>query len=294
MKKIILALILLDLVLLSFYIFDFSKNKSRYLSNNVLALQDKVDLNRYYQSISFKYVQNTNKKIISNKKDLLNVIYTMINNDLESYDIKCDDNYINNLSLDLISIINGNELNILNSLAHPYNSINNLKITTLSNGNLRLISSKKYTSEQINFMNRNINNILSLLISDNQNKNEQIKKVHDYLANYLTYNDSLSYSDAYSALLNKQAICTSYSELLAIFLTKLDIPNYRVVSNNHMWNVIYYNNKYLHIDLTLDDEISIYNTYITNYNYYLIDSNEIRNKDIYNHNFDLNIYLELS
>ena len=34
----------------------------------------------------------------------------------------------------------------------------------------------------------------------------------------------------------------------------LNIPNFKVSSKEHIWNVIYYNNAWYHIDVTWDDD----------------------------------------
>ncbi|UKI58189.1 MAG: hypothetical protein L6V81_01725 [Clostridium sp.] len=37
-------------------------------------------------------------------------------------------------------------------------------------------------------------------------------------------------------------------------LDKLHIPNFKVTSSEHVWNVVYYNGKWTHIDATWDDD----------------------------------------
>ena len=37
-------------------------------------------------------------------------------------------------------------------------------------------------------------------------------------------------------------------------LDRLSIPNFKVTSEEHVWNVIYYNGKWTHIDATWDDD----------------------------------------
>ena len=73
-------------------------------------------------------------------------------------------------------------------------------------------------------------------------------------------------------------------------LDKLHIPNFKVTSSEHVWNVIYYNGKWTHIDATWDDDEVNKNT---QHNFYKITTDELLKKDKKEHNFNINDYLEL-
>ena len=298
-KKIILIVLIVDLILIGISSLVFNDNKDRYISNNLIAsLDNNIDLsnykNIYYKDISFNYVQNTSVKIATNKQDLLNILYTTLNSGYDFYDFKCSKNYTT-CGNDLLSILNDRyTINVINNLVNVYNSINsNIKLTYLTNGDVRLIVNKKYSNEQIYILNNRIDYILSILINDNMNDETKIKKVHDYLTNAITYSYSGNYDNAYGALINGSAICTGYSDAFSLFMDKLNIKNYKVVSNTHVWNVVYVNNSWKHIDLTYDDPSNKYNINNTNYNYYLINSNTLINSNSTEHNFNTQIYSEL-
>ena len=55
---------------------------------------------------------------------------------------------------------------------------------------------------------------------------------------------------------------------MAIFLNKLNIINYKINNDDHIWNLVHLNDTWLHLDLTWDDPISAMN--ITRDNYFLI------------------------
>lgn len=61
------------------------------------------------------------------------------------------------------------------------------------------------------------------------------------------------------------ATCNGYTDLMAIFLTKIGFNNFKVATTpdeisysttGHIWNAVYLNDEWLHIDLTWDDPVS--------------------------------------
>ena len=77
---------------------------------------------------------------------------------------------------------------------------------------------------------------------------------------------------------------------MAIFLDYYDIPNYKVISENHIWNAVYLNNKWYHLDLTWDDPISDIN--VNRDTYFLITTNTLEKINDDTHKFDKSIYIE--
>ena len=102
--------------------------------------------------------------------------------------------------------------------------------------------------------------------------------------------DNTYHSDtAIGTLFEGKSICSGYTDTMSIFLDKLNIPNTRVATKEHVWNALYYNNKWIHIDLTWDDPVSSSDNVIL-YNYFMIDTNKLQEIDNEEHNFDKNIY----
>lgn len=296
-KKIILIVLIVDLILIGLSSLVFNDNKDKYISNNIIAsVEENIDLsnyhNIYYKKLELKYVNDTSVKTANNKQDLLNIIYTTLNSGYDFYDFKCSRKYTT-CANDLLFILNDrNTLNVINNLVNPFNSINlNVKLTYLTNGDIRLLVNKKYSNDQIYYLNNKVDYIIKMLISDNMNDETKIRKVHDYLTNVVTYGYGDNYDNAYGALVNRNAICTGYADAFSIFMDKLNIKNYKVVSNTHVWNVVYVNNEWKHIDVTFDDPANNYDINASNYNYYLINSNKLNNSN--EHNFNKEIYSEL-
>ena len=92
---------------------------------------------------------------------------------------------------------------------------------------------------------------------------------------------------------------------MTLFLYKLNIPNYKVAKTpdntigfeGHVWNAVYLNNNWLHLDLTWDDPVSKDGKNYLQHNYYLITTEELNELDepkkIIDHQFPKNIYIEL-
>ena len=80
---------------------------------------------------------------------------------------------------------------------------------------------------------------------------------------------------------------------MKIFLDKFNIPNFKVSSENHIWNAVYVNNKWMHLDLTWDDPVTSTGEDILEYDYFLISTKELLEQEKEQHIFDYEIYPEL-
>ena len=67
------------------------------------------------------------------------------------------------------------------------------------------------------------------------------------------------------------------------------------LSDTHVWNIVYINNKWLHLDLTWDDPVSLFSN-VDNliHKFYLIDTETLENYNIEDHNFDKYVYQEVA
>ena len=226
---------------------------------------DKTIYNRKY---SYKTVHETNNFIPKNIDDLKNIYYTILNKGWDEFTFYCDKDY-ESCADDVKTIANDSEyINLINNYISPFNSY------------------KKYNTVITNDLE-----IHDTISSTN------IKKLHDYVINNIKYDEEYKENNresisnkAYGALFNGIALCSGYTDTFALMLDRLSIPNFKVTSEEHVWNVIYYNGKWTHIDATLDDdEINKNNQH----NFYMITTEELLKKDKEEHNFNINDYLEL-
>ena len=128
---------------------------------------------------------------------------------------------------------------------------------------------------------------------------EKIKIIHDYIIDNAEY-DKLKYENkndttyksntAYGVLVQGYGTCNGYADAMAIFLDKLNIINYKISNSEHIWNLVYLDGKWYHLDLTWDDPISDVN--INRDTYFLITTSELEELNDGTHKFDKSIYTE--
>lgn len=314
MKKfiisIICALLLLVISYKSNYISDFIAKKIT--GNQEVIIKGK---NEYAKNDNFIFIQNTDSFVPYSYNDLLKIIYTTINYGWDFFTFYCPSEYekcindVENISKDDITLTH------INNYVHPYNSFTNIKTSIMESGEITIEINYLYNKEQIAKIEDKTNSLLKQLVNDSMTNYEKIKVLHDYIINNTKYDvernkngDSkyLSYL-AYGPLFEGYATCNGYTDLMAIYLTKLGIPNYKIAttkgsgssSNGHIWNAVNLDGNFLHLDLTWDDPVSDDGKDYLYHKYFLIDTKALMEVDsgkveIEEHNFDKNYYLEFN
>ena len=79
---------------------------------------------------------------------------------------------------------------------------------------------------------------------------------------------------------------------MSLFLDKLHVKNYRISSDTHVWNLVYVEGSWKHLDLTWDDPITDDGSNILEHEYFLISYDELKKKEDDEHDFDETIYKE--
>ena len=130
---------------------------------------------------------------------------------------------------------------------------------------------------------------------------EKIRVIHDYIIDHTEY-DKLKYDNkqdntyksntAYGVLIQGYGTCNGYADAMAIFLNKLNIINYKISNDDHIWNLVYLDGKWYHLDLTWDDPIS--DISVSRDTYFLIDTKTLEKINDGTHKFDKAIYKEAS
>ena len=270
--------------------------------------------NDYYKDANYSFVSNTSNFIPYGKSDLLNIVYTIINSGMKSFTFYCPKEYQNCISdMNMISK-DSDLLTHLTNFVHPFNSFTSIKTTLSDSGEITIKVNYLYTAEEIKVISEKVDQLLTELItpevlkSDNINY-DKIKIIHDYIINNTKYdvkNDEKTKSfNAYGALFNHLATCNGYTDLMAIFLSKLGYNNYKIATpssnekstEGHVWNAVEINNEWLHLDLTWDDPVSSDGKDYLYHKYFLINTNELITADSNitskEHLFDYKIYPEL-
>lgn len=256
--------------------------------------------NNYYLEDNFNYVEPYTKAEVNSKQEIINSIYYLINSGVTYSKRYCGKEYTECYN-DMTSISNDTDLlSILNNFVHPYNSFDSITFN-YDNNNIEITINHTYTDEEIKELNTIVDQIISKNITNTMSSKEKIKAIHDYIINTTDY-DQLKSNDindqtyksntAYGVLVEKHGICSGYSDAMAIFLNKLNIINYKISNDQHIWNLVFLDGTWYHLDLTWDDPISTTN--ITRDNYFLI-TNDVLAKLADNvHYYDKNTFTELN
>lgn len=263
------------------------------------------DVNEYKKDYSFKFISNTDDFIPQDKDDLLNIFYTTLNSGWDSFTFYCSNEYSNcindvkELSKDDVLLSN------INNFVSPYNSYQSIKTTYDETGEITIDVIHLYNKYEIQKIKPIINDIIANNISDNMSDEDKILAIHDYIINNTTYdidaaNDLDTPYDSsriQGVLFDNYAMCGGYTDTMAVILDELGIKNFKISSSDHVWNAVYIDGKWLHLDLTWDDPYDeVYHTQTLSHTYFLIDNDELFsiNKAIADHTYREDIYLEFN
>lgn len=300
MKKVMLMVVVLILfgacIVYNEEIIDFT------VKNIVKSKQESTLLtnNSYARNNSYQFVQITSNFSPQSRQDILNIYYTVLNSGMENFTFYCPDEYkdclneVDNISNDQ------NLLSNINNYVPIYNSFQNIETEFDTLGKVDITIHHSYSKEQIKELENTATSILRNTITSDMDNEKKIKVIHDYIINTTKYDKDRSdnkvkiyHSDtAYGALIEHYAICGGYSDSMKLFLDKLEIPNYKISSENHIWNLVNLNGSWYHLDLTWDDPVTNTGEDILEYDYFLITTEELQTLETDQHFFDKTIYQE--
>ena len=302
LKKILATL---GLIFIFIGLFLMKKDDIFTIFNDYVLKENKVvtigEKNEYYRDYDFTFVKNTNNFSPSNYQDILDIYYTVINAGKSNFTFYCPKGYTSCID-DIKTLANDqNTLSDINNYVHPYNGFSHIESEYDSLGRVTINIVRNYTEEDINLINKKIDELMPQLTSNYNSLETNIKNVHDYIINNARYdsarsdNNVLTYKSdtAYGPLFQGYAICGGYTDLMQLFLERLNVKNFRVSSDNHIWNVLYINNTWKHLDLTWDDPVASDGKDYLEYNYFLINTNQLLTLEQTQHNFNLEHYTEL-
>lgn len=284
--------------------FEREKIAHKYYEYTIDKKYSKIAVNEYYKEDNFDYVDNRIETGIRNKKDLIDSIYYAINSGSDYIEKYIDISYTNYSSdIEALTYNDGvsfkNEVSILNNFVHPYNSSNNIKVNYGGEYKIGISVSRAYSDDEISEINTLVDKILSEKVNNSMPSKEKIKVIHDYIIDHTEY-DKLKYDNkndntyksntAYGVLIEGYGTCNGYADAMEIFLDKLNVINYKISNDEHIWNLVYLDGKWYHLDLTWDDPISDIN--INRDTYFLIDTETLEKINDGTHSFDRSIYSE--
>ena len=320
MKRFIIPIICYSLILLVLFNIDSISNflTKTISNNNILTIEEG---NKYTKDYDFLYVSNSKDYIPYSYNDLIDILYSVINQGWSEFTFYCPSEYEE--CIKDITTLSKDDLNLthINNFVHPYNSFQTLKTSITESGEINVSINYLYTKDEIKDIDNYVTKVINDLYKKEDDDYENLKRIHDYIINNTRYdinrnnNGESEYKsyNAYGPAIEGYATCNGYADLMAIILSELNYENYKVAttseeisyeSNGHIWNAVKINDEWLHLDLTWDDPVDKdwqnSGAEIKDYlyhKYFLVSTEEMLKADYGNvkveeHNFNKSIYQE--
>lgn len=259
--------------------------------------------NDFVKKEEFSFIKQVDDYVPYNYDDLKNIFYSILNQGWDEFTFYCPNEYVDCLK-DVEKISDDKVLlSDINNFVHPYNSYSTIKTLYDDMGEVTIKISHLYSDKEINKIDADIDNIIKKNTSTAMSDKEKIKSLHDYIINNTKYdikraNDEDSTYDSariLGVLYDHYSICSGYADLMAVILNKLGIPNFKIASETHVWNAVYIDDEWLHLDLTWDDPVTTSGKDVLDHTYFLIDSDELDdlNESSTEHTYDKKVYIEV-
>ena len=292
---------LLPLVILFILVFVYRESITEYIIEKVIFSKEIYieEPNQYALDYDFEYLKTTDDFIADNRQEILNIIYTSLNNGYDNFYFYC---HYEECQEDVSDITEPENIITISNYVHPYNTYRRVYVSTNSFDKVEIRIEKAYTNDNINSINQRLDQIIKEIITDDMSDKEKITVFHDYIidntvydSNYLETNlndiDNPSHK-ALGPLFFGKALCGGYADVMAIFLDRLNIPNYRISSSDHIWNFVYLDNNWYHLDLTWDDPVTDSGVNMRLDTFLLITTEQLENLNTNYHIYDKNVYPE--
>lgn len=257
--------------------------------------------NEYKKEINVNIFKQTDNFIAKNKEDLKSIYYTIIYSGMDEFTFFCSEEYTTCIQ-DVIAVEENNDfLSEINNFVNVFNRFYTIKVSyDRLIGKITLYINKTYTEKDIEEINNKLNELEQTLYEGKETDREKILAIHDYIINNTKYdlNDPANVltpsKTAVGVFINHLATCNGYTDAIAILLDRLDIPNLKISNDDHIWNLVYVDGMWLHLDATWDDPIVPNNPDkdILQYDYFLKTTEEFEklNTSQNKHNFNKEIY----
>ena len=289
--------------------YTYKDNISIFVIQNIYDMQD-VSLpsaNSFYSNTDFEFVKKTDEFHLKDYQNILNAIYTILDNGTDEFTFYCDKSYIkcmedfDKVSKDQVL------LSTINNMVSPYNSYKKIYFRVTSYGKITMKTDKLYSNDEISIIEEKMNEFISQNIKDDMNIVDKIKSFHDYLINNSVYDKEsadliesggdTSFTNSHKAtgpLIYGKSLCSGYSDAMKIYLDKIGVTNYKISNTRHIWNLVYVNDSWLHLDLTWDDPITTTGDNVLLHKFFLINTDSLLKFDSTEHNFNPDYYPEIS
>lgn len=281
---------------------DVLVDKITYLfdSNHIITLDSPND---YFRNKEYSFVKQSIDFIPYSKQDLVNIYYSVLDRGYDSFTFYCPREYTSCINdVGEISHQDSVYLNYINYFISPFNTEADILTSYSSSGEVTLTINRLYSDDDIVMVNNKIDEIMDSILTDDMGLEDKILAIHDYIIDNTRYDEEALKDNSkfksyisYGALIEGYSTCNGYADTMALFLDRLGVLNYRVASDTHVWNVVYINNQWLHLDLTWDDPIdSKSNDDSITHKFYLIDTDTLESYNITDHEYDKSVFVEVA
>lgn len=306
MKKLVTTIVFLGMIYL---LYTYRNPIIRFVMIH-FVYQDSLEVqesNPYMRPQDWLYVQKTDNFYPNDKQDILNLFYTALDGGWSEVTFYCEEKYPDCMNDVTAMTQKGNStLSNINNFVVTYNAYNRIYVDMNSFGRVNIRFERLYTEDEKRQIAEKVSELYDQLLSPSMSDLEKIKTVHDYIINHTVYDQehadqfknngdmTISTSNtAYGPLFTGRAVCGGYTDAMALFLDKMGIPNYKISSDTHIWNLVYIDGEWKHLDLTWDDPVVNNGSINTlQHTYFLISTEDLEKEDKTEHTFDKSIYLE--
>lgn len=251
-----------------------------------------LENNEYTKNIEESFVNIVDDFTADDKNDIMNIYYTVLNSGMNEFTFYCSNKYHTCIE-DIEKINKDDRLMELNNFISVFNSFKSIKTTYSTNGKINLTINRVYSNADIEKINKELDKIENKIIKSNKDDRTNIKAIHDYIIKNTKYsednNNNYEFNNASTAkgvFFDGFATCNGYTDAAALLLDRLNIKNIRISGGSHIWNLVYLDGKWLHLDLTWDDPVNPQKKDILEYTYFLKSTKDMDDK----HVFDKGIY----
>lgn len=305
MKKLLTTIVLLGIIYL---LYTYRNPIIRFVMIH-FVYHDSLEVqesNTYMRQQDWLYVQKTDNFYPNDKQDILNLFYTALDGGWSEVTFYCEEKYLDCMNDVKTLTKDSTLLSNINNFVVSYNTYNRIYVDWNTFGRVNIRFERLYTEDQKRQIAEKVSELYQELITDSMSNREKIKTVHDYIINHTVYDQehadkfknnedtTVSTSNtAYGPLFTGKAVCGGYTDAMALFLDKMGIPNYKISSDTHIWNLVYIDGEWKHLDLTWDDPVVNNGSIHTlQHTFFLISTSELEKEDKTEHTFDKTIYLE--
>ena len=265
----------------------FFKNDIRFLltSRSVERNYGKTNENSYFTIDHFDFVNNYEGAEVHSKQEIIDSIYYLINSGVSYSERYCARDYVDCYK-DMEEVSSDtNLLSVLNNYVHPYNSFDSI-VFNFDERVIQIEINHAYSDDEIQQLSSKVDQLIEENVDRSLPTKEQIRVIHDYIINHTEYdklkteniNDTTYKSNtAYGVLFEGYGICSGYSDAMKLFLDKLNIINYKISNDQHIWNLVNLDGVWYHLDLTWDDPVSDKN--IIKDSYFMITTKNLKALD---------------